>query len=786
MKNLLISKKLMLLVSVPLIGMIILGGLLSFSSYTKYSNLNKIERIIILSTKISSVVHETQKERGMTAGYLSSKGKKFVNTIETQKNNADRKVNNLKIFLHDFDYSIYNDKFKSELESALYEINRINTIRKQVKELEIQTSKAISYYTNMNTKFLKVIDSVVKLSSNAKLSRRLTAYVNFLQSKERAGIERAVATGTFAKDKFGAGVRIKFTNLIAAQDIYLNVFNNLASPLAINFYNGKMQGKVINEVKRMRNIALNSSSGSNFGIDSTYWFKTITSKINLLKDNEDFLSSELIQEVSSIKNNTKILLITYCLFTIFTIFIVVFLGVYISKNINNSIINLSNGLSNFFKYLNKEINDVKLLDDNSKDELGIMAKEINKNIQQIQISIQKDNIFLKDVKNIVEIVKGGSLTSKLENKVDSENLEELRISFNEMLETLHTNIGRDTNNILSILDNLSKYDFTINIKNPEGKISKSLNNVIEMITAMLIENKSNGLTLDESSDVLLENVDILNKNSNEAAAALEETAAALEEITSNIVNNTQNVVKMSGFANELSSSANGGQSLAKETTSAMNDIDEQVTAINDAISVIDQIAFQTNILSLNAAVEAATAGEAGRGFAVVAQEVRNLASRSAEAAKEIKALVENATKKANEGKGIASEMIEGYGGLNNNISKTIELICDIESASKEQQQGIEQINDAITSLDQQTQENASIANKTHDVSVQTDTIAKLVVSNANEKEFDGKNNIKAKEFDSNKTRTKVEKINKINTKIKSKAVNQNKYENEEEGEWESF
>ena len=170
-------------------------------------------------------------------------------------------------------------------------------------------------------------------------------------------------------------------------------------------------------------------------------------------------------------------------------------------------------------------------------------------------------------------------------------------------------------------------------------------------------------------------------------------------------------------------------------------------AINEAIEVIDQIAFQTNILSLNAAVEAATAGEAGKGFAVVAQEVRNLATRSAEAAKEIKAIVERATVKANEGKNIATNMIDGYKNLNSNISSTMNLISDIENASKEQLLGIEQINDAVNQLDQldqQTQQNAMIASQSHDIALSTDEIAKLIVSDANQKEFEGKNEVKAK------------------------------------------
>ncbi len=233
-------------------------------------------------------------------------------------------------------------------------------------------------------------------------------------------------------------------------------------------------------------------------------------------------------------------------------------------------------------------------------------------------------------------LKKGYLYQRLEYDTKSANLTELKYEINEMLEVMNKTVGGSVNKITDVLNSYSNLDFTNSIRNAEGHVEKSILNVGEMITNMLIANKKNGLIINDSAKVLLEDVDVLSTSSNEAAASLEETAAALEEMTGSISHNTENMMKMSSHADEVTIAVKDGQILANKTTVAMDEINEQVNLINEAISIIDQIAFQTNILSLNAAVEAATAGEAGKGFAVVAAEVRNLASRSAEAANEIK------------------------------------------------------------------------------------------------------------------------------------------------------
>ena len=258
---------------------------------------------------------------------------------------------------------------------------------------------------------------------------------------------------------------------------------------------------------------------------------------------------------------------------------------------------------------------------------------------------------------------------------------------------------------------------------------------------MLKSSLQNGIDLQEDASSLKQAVETLSTASNQQAASLEETAAAMEEMTSNVQQNAQKSNDMAIMAKETDNAAKDGAALANRTAAAMTEIQTATNSINDAVAIIENIAFQTNILSLNAAVEAATAGDAGKGFAVVAQEVRNLANRSADAAKEIKALAEQAAKKSNEGTAISAELTKGFEVIAGKIEQTTMLVQDVSNASREQMQGIGQINTAVTQLDQMTQENAKVASQADSIANATIDKAQAMVDDASSKQFIGKEQI---------------------------------------------
>ena len=371
------------------------------------------------------------------------------------------------------------------------------------------------------------------------------------------------------------------------------------------------------------------------------------------------------------------------------------------------------------------------------DEIGLILSELNIFVDKFDEFRKEDMKVMGEVILTMDKMSQGIYKCRIHSDSHNFMIKALKDMLNKTLNSTEANMSilKNTLNQYTSDDFRNKVIIDSKLRADMLEVMNSVNLLGDALSNSAKSDLTNGQTLESNASSMSESVNHLAQRANQQAASLEETAAAVEEITSITRNNAQNATKMSSLSNDVQSSVSNGQQLASSTAIAMDEINTQVTAINDAISIIDQIAFQTNILSLNAAVEAATAGEAGKGFAVVAQEVRNLASRSAEAANEIKALVECATSKASSGKKISDDMINGYNNLNKNVNDVIHLIQDVSASTKEQMQGVDQINDAITTLDHATQENASEANSVASVANDVRTMANALVSDAQAKQF---------------------------------------------------
>jgi methyl-accepting chemotaxis protein len=274
-------------------------------------------------------------------------------------------------------------------------------------------------------------------------------------------------------------------------------------------------------------------------------------------------------------------------------------------------------------------------------------------------------------------------------------------------------IARPLARLVPELKKLAEGDFNVAIpgigrKDEIGQIAEAAEMVADRVGATIVNIKMSASEVTNASAEISTSTTDLSQRTEEQAASLEETSASMEEMTSTVKKNAENAKQASELASSTREVADRGGQVVAKTVEAMAKIEESSRKISDIIIVIDEIARQTNLLALNAAVEAARAGDAGRGFAVVASEVRSLAQRSSQAAKDIKDLITNSTDQVKDGVELVNKAGHSLNEIVESIKKVTVVVSEIANASMEQSTGIEQINRALTQMDEVTQQNSAL------------------------------------------------------------------------------
>ncbi|EJF07869.1 Methyl-accepting chemotaxis protein with nitrate/nitrite sensing domain Mcp1 [Thiovulum sp. ES] len=610
-----------------------IGGLLK-----ENEKLDKTKELVILSSHISRFVHETQKERGMSAGYLGSKGTKFVSKLPSQRLLTNEKRLALEEFVSNFNFSDYPEELKESINLIYKQLEELENIRTKVTNLKITVREELHYYTSLNAKLLNIVPLNGKISPNEDLAILQTAYANFLKSKERAGVERAVLSNTFARGGFGEGMFQKEVRLIAEQDSYMDAFLSSVNDKIKRMYTTEMKAEPVRQVLKMRIKAL----AGDFSTDSVIWFGTITKKINILKLIDDELSEISIKKLNELKENSYNELYTYI--SIFVVFLILFFFAMFFM--------IQNILGTVYKM---------------KDEIKFIAEERNfhediessKIIELNEIS-QSVNILLSSFKEIIRDAISGSETSIKE----VEHLQKI-------------------GNILK--ENVEKQEEGVRI------VDKYMSDIEQNLsyTRLLIEDNSKALHL---------------------------TVSTLEDFIMNLRKEVKMIVTNNDKQSYITTDIEG---LIKMTVSVRN-----------ATEKISQISDQTNLLAINAAIEASRAGSYGKGFQVVAEQVQDLSDDTFVSLKNVDNSVDKITKVIDEISGsiksTSEEMMEVSKNSTDLISDSTHLQDELAKAIRNVDLGVKRIDDVFEisktlltqfgKITKQSRENRNISREIEDAS----------------------------------------------------------------------
>jgi methyl-accepting chemotaxis protein len=314
-----------------------------------------------------------------------------------------------------------------------------------------------------------------------------------------------------------------------------------------------------------------------------------------------------------------------------------------------------------------------------------------------------------ELHGVIEAVTAGNL----ENRISLEGKRDFFLTLSNGINALVEAIATVVVEVRGVVAAANTGDLTRRI-DTQGKagllvqIGSGINDLTSSLSALVSQVKKASSEVSRGADEISQGNANLSQRTEEQASSLEETASSMEEMTSTVKQNADNAAHASKLGFAARDQAEKGGAVVSKAVNAMVGINDASKKIADIISVIDGIAFQTNLLALNAAVEAARAGEQGRGFAVVATEVRNLAGRSAGAAKEIKALIQDTVNKVNEGSNLVTQSGTTLGEIVLAVKKVTDIVSEIAAASNEQAAGIDQVNKAVMQLDELTQQNAAL------------------------------------------------------------------------------
>jgi len=585
-----------------LLALALLVGADLYRNWTVAGRLDDFQGLVELGVAGSALVHELQKERGMSAGFIGSNGAKFGDLLPEQRALTDQKIAAFRSQEQATDILNADDALKAPLEKINEAFERLKIVRQRIDGLETTLGEAAGYYTQTIAHVMEVEYGLAQYSTDPELVKIVIAFDNLLEAKERMGLERAMGSNGFGAGRFELAIYQRFITLIAQQEAFFHEFRAYAQPAFIKQLDDVMASQAAQSVARYRQIALDSidageplavdaeeppavDAEASLAVDAEAWFQAITEKIEHVKTLEDSLSGHLLETSEELSGQARSRMLLFA-----GLFLAVFAFVWlVSAGLGRTVSAPVRDMSDLMRRLAGGELDAEIPNLGRRDEIGGMARALQ---------VFKENA-LEMARLREEEIRTREEAAAVQEQVRQEEEARRQALIQELASKFETRVG----GIVQAL----------------AAAAQQLQDASQALTGTAAETNSQAAGAAASSEQASQSVQAVAESAEKISTAIKDIAGLVSQSTD-----------ASGQAVEE----------ADATSADMEKLNESVHRIGEIIGLINQIAEQTNLLALNAAIEAASAGESGKGFAVVATEVKTLANRTSGAIEEVREFIE--------------------------------------------------------------------------------------------------------------------------------------------------